>query len=77
MKDEIENILGMDIPSTNKLVLIYFKLNGNGCIQQTNLANKLCCSRPGINNSIRQLAKTGLLKVDHRAGKQSYYSILI
>jgi len=77
MKDEIENILGLDIPSTNKLILIYFKLNGDGCISQAELAKKLCCSQSGLNKSIKQLVQDNYLEVDSKTFKQSYYSVLI
>lgn len=77
MKDEIENILGLDIPSTNKLILIYFKLNGDGCISQAELAKKLCCSVSGLNKSLVQLQDRKYLNVDSKTYKQSHYSVLI
>ena len=77
MKEKIESILKLDIPSTNKLILIHFALNGNCCISQVELSNRISCSPSGLNKCLAQLQQDGLLGVDSKTYKQSYYTLLV
>ena len=76
MQEEIERILNLDIPSTSKLILIYIKLKGEGCVSQTELASKISCSPSGLIKCSKKLEELGYLEVD-RNYRQNYYKVLI
>lgn len=77
MKEVINQILALDIPSTNKLILIYFVTNGAGCISQVDLSKNIGCSPSGLNKCLTQLQENGYLKIDSKTYKQSYYKVLL
>lgn len=77
MKEEIENILALEISGTSKLILIYFKLNGEGCISLPELSEKLSCNVASLSRTIKKLSEMKYLYVDNRTYKKSYYKALI
>lgn len=77
MKEEIENILALDISGTSKLILIYFKLNGEGCISLPELSEKLNCNIASLSRTAKKLHELKYLEVDNQTYKKSYYKVLI
>lgn len=77
MKESIENILALETTSTNKLILIYLKLNGDGCISQSEFSKKVSCSPSGLHKCLKALSQAGYLEIDNKTYRQNYYKALI
>lgn len=77
MKEEIEKILALDLSGTSKLILIYFKLNGEGCISLPELSEKLNCNVASLSRTIKKLSEMKHLEVDNKTYKKSCYKLTL
>ena len=76
-KERISKVLALNTANLNKLILLYFILEGDRSIRQDLLADKLGNSPSGVLKGIKELVKQGYLEVDKETYRCNYYKVLV